>query len=131
MTETKSVAETEKAKAAKPNEPMPAIQPPVDICEDADGISLMADMPGVSRERLNIQVDKETLLIEGEAKIDMPEGIQPLYADVRATRYRRTFALSRELDTDNIDASLVNGVLKLRIHKRPESKPRKIEVVTG
>ncbi|NJD06260.1 MAG: Hsp20/alpha crystallin family protein, partial [Methylococcaceae bacterium] len=46
----------------------------------------------------------------------------------RSTRYRRSFALSSELDTDSIEASLKDGVLSLRIHKRPESRPRKIEV---
>ena len=60
----------------------------------------------------------------------MPEGMQPLYADVRSTRYQRSFALSRELDGDNIEASLKNGVLTLRIPKRAEHKPRKIEVRT-
>lgn len=106
------------------------MQPAVDICEDTDGISLWVDMPGVSRERLDIQVDRDTLVIEGHAQIDTPEGIKPIYADVRSTRYRRSFALSSELDTDQIEATMANGVLNLRIHKRAESKPRKIEVAT-
>lgn len=128
MTESKDIAETPKKAVAEAREKPMVLQPPVDICEDADGITLVADMPGVSRERLSIQVDKDTLSIEGEARIDMPEGMKPLYADIRSTRYRRSFALSSELDTDNIDASLKDGVLSLRIHKRPESRPRKIEV---
>lgn len=106
------------------------MQPAVDICEDTDGISLWVDMPGVSRDRLDIQVDRDTLVIEGHAQIDTPEGIKPIYADVRSTRYRRSFALSSELDTDQIEATMADGVLNLRIHKRAESKPRKIEVAT-
>jgi HSP20 family molecular chaperone IbpA len=106
------------------------MQPAVDICEDTDGISLWVDMPGVSRDRLDIQVDRDTLVIEGHAQIDTPEGIKPIYADVRSTRYRRSFALSSELDTDQIEATMTDGVLNLRIHKRAESKPRKIEVAT-
>ncbi len=128
MTKTKDIAEKTTSPSVQPRENAPVLQPPVDICEDADGITLLADMPGVSRERLNIQVDKDTLLIEGEAKIDMPEGMQPLYADVRSTRYRRSFVLSGELETHSISASLKDGVLSLRINKRPESRPRKIEV---
>lgn len=58
----------------------------------------------------------------------MPEGMQPLHADVRANRYERSFTLSRELDGNNITASLKDGVLSLRIPKRAEHKPRKIEV---
>ena len=132
MAETKDIVETPKKTAAVQTQGSESVlQPPVDICEDAEGITLWADMPGVSPDRLNIQVDKETLVIEGESKIDMPEGMKPLYADIRATRYRRRFALSSELDTDSIDASLKDGVLSLRIHKKPESRPRKIEVRIG
>ena len=54
--------------------------------------------------------------------------MEPVYADVRSTRYQRTFALSGELESDKVDASLKDGVLTLRIPKRPEIRPRKIEV---
>ena len=104
------------------------LRPPVDIFENAEGITLIADMPGVSRERLNIEVDKDMLIIEGDARIDMPEGMEAVHADVRSTRYRRSFSLSSELETDKIDASLKDGLLNLRIPKRPEVRPRKIEV---
>jgi HSP20 family molecular chaperone IbpA len=126
------MSEVEKVeKSATPSpETNVVMQPAVDICEDTDGISLWVDMPGVSRDRLDIQVDRDTLVIEGHAQIDTPEGIKPIYADVRSTRYRRSFALSSELDTDQIEATMADGVLNLRIHKRAESKPRKIEVAT-
>ena len=104
------------------------LRPPVDIFEDAEGITLMADMPGVSKDRLNIEVDKERLIVEGTVQLDIPEGMEALHADVRLTRYLRSFALSSELATDEIDASLRNGVLNLRIPKRQEVRPRKIEV---
>ncbi|MGX2039225.1 Hsp20/alpha crystallin family protein [Methylocaldum sp. MU1018] len=104
------------------------LTPPVDICEDAEGITLMADMPGVSKEGLNIEVDKNTLLIEGDAHFDMPENIRALYADIRSTHYRRSFSLSPELEANDIDATLKDGVLTLKIPKRAELRPRKIEV---
>ena len=109
-------------------EPDVVLRPPVDIYEDADGITLMADMPGVSRDRLTIEVDKDMLLVEGDARIDMPEGMEALYADVRSTRYRRSFTLSGELESGQIDASLKDGVLSVRIPKRAEVRPRRIEV---
>jgi HSP20 family protein len=109
-------------------EPEVVLRPPVDIYEDAEGITLTADMPGVSRERLNIEVDKDVLLVEGDARIDMPEGMEALYADVRTTRYRRSFTLSGELETGEINASLKDGVLSVRIPKRAEVRPRRIEV---
>lgn len=105
-----------------------ALRPRVDIFEDAEGITLVADMPGVSRERLDLQVDKDSLTIEGEARIEMPEGMEALYADVRSTRYQRSFALSGELAVDEIDASLKDGVLSVHIPKRAEVKPRRVEV---
>lgn len=104
------------------------LRPPVDISEDDHGITLIADMPGVSSERLTLQASNDSLLIEGEARIDMPEGMEALYADVRSTRYRRQFQLSSELDTNDIEASLKAGVLHVRIPKRAEVRPRKIEV---
>ena len=104
------------------------ISPFVDIYEDDEGITLKADMPGVSKEGLILQVDKNSLTVEGEAKIDTSEDMKALYADVRSTRYKRGFTLSSELDTDSIDASLKDGVLNIRIPKRAELKPRRIEV---
>ena len=124
----KSEITARKSSEAGRHESEMMLRPPVDIFEDADGITLMADMPGVSSDRQNIEVDKDTLLVEGDARFDMPEGMDAVHADVRATRYRRSFALSSELEADKIDASLKDGVLNMRIPKRPEVRPRKIEV---
>jgi HSP20 family molecular chaperone IbpA len=104
------------------------VRTPVDIYEDADGITLQADMPGVARERLELRVDGNSLIIEGDAQIELPENMEALYADVRANRFRRSFALSRELETEKIDANLKDGVLTVRIPKRAEVRPRRIEV---
>lgn len=130
MTETKNVSRQETKAVQQAQETERAIRPVVDIFEDAGGITVQADMPGVARERLDVHIDSDTLFIEGGVEVPVPEGMQPLYADVRSTRYQRSFALSRELDGDNIEASLKNGVLTLRIPKRAEHKPRKIEVRT-
>jgi HSP20 family protein len=127
MTETRDVATRQSGDVQRPERQV-VLNPPVDICEDAEGITLIADMPDVSKDRLNIEVDKNTLLIEGDAHFDMPERIQALYADIRSTRYRRSFSLSPELEPNNIDATLKDGVLTLRIPKRAELRPRKIEV---
>lgn len=105
-----------------------ALAPPVDIFEDAHGITVQAEMPGVSKDRLNVQADRNSLLIEGEAAIDMPSGMEALYADVQATKYRRSFVLSGEFETERIEANLKDGVLTVRIPKRAEFRPRKIEV---
>lgn len=104
------------------------LRPPVDIWEDGDGITLCADMPGVSKDRLNLRIDGNTLVLEGNAQLDVAENAEALYAEVRSSLYRRTFALSGELETSKIEASLKDGVLRVRIPKRLELRPRKIEV---
>ena len=128
MTETQQVSKKASgtARAAADNERV--MRPAVDIFEDQGGITLMADMPGVSRDTLDIRIDRETLSIEGRASISTPDDMEALYADVHSTRYQRSFSLSGELDTDNVEAQLRDGVLTLRIHKRAEHRPRKIEV---
>jgi HSP20 family molecular chaperone IbpA len=107
------------------------LRPPVDIFEDAHGIMVIAELPGVSKDRLNVQADRNNLLIEGEVAIDTASGMEAIHADVQSTRYVRSFVLSGELETEAIDANLKDGVLTIRIPKRAEYRPRKIEVRTG
>jgi HSP20 family protein len=126
------VAKRESTQAqAKGREQELVLAPPVDIFEDVHGITVQAEMPGVSRDRLNVQADRNNLVIEGDIVIDMPQGIEAVYADVRATRYRRSFVLSGELDPDKIEANLKDGVLTVRVPKRAEFRPRRIEVRTA
>lgn len=105
-----------------------AMVPPVDVIEDGSAITLLADLPGVSKEKLSVQLDPDSLTIEGEVTLDMPGGLESSHAEVRFPRYRRVFSLSKELDTENTSAEFKNGVLKLRIPKAAHVQPRKIEV---
>lgn len=105
-----------------------ALLPPVDVIEDSAGITLYADLPGVSREGLDLQVDADTLIIEGAAQVELPEGLEAKHAEITVPRYRRVFTLSRELDVEKVTAELHQGVLKLRIPKAEHAQPRKIEV---
>jgi HSP20 family protein len=132
METTQEVAkrETSQAQQRGRDEDM-TVRPPVDIFEDAHGITVIAEMPGVSKDRLNIQADRNSLVVEGTAVLDMPQGMEALYADVQSTRYSRSFVLSGELETDAIDAKMKDGVLTIRIPKRAEYRPRKIEVRAG
>lgn len=130
MSKTKEVTTQETKAMQKKSEQERTILPAVDIFEDDMGITVHADMPGVSKDQLDIQVDSDSLTVAGSINIPLAEDMNALYADVRAIRYQRGFSLSRELDGNNIDASLKDGVLTLRIPKREEHKPRKIEVRT-
>jgi HSP20 family molecular chaperone IbpA len=108
-----------------------AMVPRVDVLEDESGITLLADLPGVPREQLELKVEGETLLIEGTVTAPMPEQLEALYAEVRLPRYRRAFTLSRELDASAIQAQLRDGVLNLRIPKQAHAQPRRIDVQVG
>ncbi|MCU7845738.1 MAG: Hsp20/alpha crystallin family protein [Candidatus Thiodiazotropha sp. (ex Monitilora ramsayi)] len=105
-------------------------RPAADIFEDKSGITLQADMPGVSRERLDIRVEQDRLSIDGSSVIAEPAEVQTRYSEIElgTIRYQRSFTLNSELDVDKVDASLKDGVLTLRIPKREQYQPRKIEV---
>lgn len=105
-----------------------ALIPPVDVVEDSSGITLYADLPGVSKDKLNLNVEAGTLTIEGELGLSTPEGMEATYAEVGLARFRRVFSLSKDLDTAKVSAELAQGVLRLRIPKAEHAQPRKIEV---
>jgi HSP20 family molecular chaperone IbpA len=119
------------AAAAQTHEQQRAVLPAVDVFEDAGGITLLADMPGVPKEQLELKVEGDALLIEGGVQQRTPEGLEAVYAEVRVPRYRRSFTLSRELDASRIEANLKDGVLSLRIPKQAHAQPRRIEVSAG
>jgi len=132
MTDKQDVATRESTAAERAErEPSLVIVPPADVFEDSSGITLQLDMPGVAKDRLNLQVNQNALVIEGSAQISMPQDMAALHAEVRSTHYRRSFVLSEELETDKVDASLRDGVLTVRIPKRAELQPRRIEVRVG
>ncbi len=105
-----------------------ALLPPVDVIEDSGGITLRADMPGVSKDKLTLQVEADTITLEGDLDIAMPEGMEASYAEVSVPRYRRVFTLSKELDAGKVSAEFRHGVLHLRIPKAEHAKPRRIDV---
>lgn len=104
------------------------LTPPVDVFEDKTGITMYADLPGVSRDLLHLQVEADTLTIEGTVALTVPEGMEATHAEVELPRYKRVFTLSRELDTHKVSAEFQHGVLKLRIPKAEHAQPRKIQV---
>lgn len=126
MSEAKNIRQSTDSGASQA-----ALLPPVDVVEDSTGITLFADLPGVSKDKLDLHVEGDTLSIEGEVSLDIPENMEPSYAEVNLARYRRVFTLSKELDPTKVSAELSNGVLKLRIPKTEHAQPRRIEVRAG
>jgi HSP20 family protein len=117
-----TAAEREAAEASS------ALVPPVDIFEDGEGITLTADLPGVAKDNLAISLEGDTLTLEGQVRLGETSSIRSVYAEIGVDRFKRSFMLSRDLDTARIDAQVRNGVLTLKVPKREQAKPRRIEV---
>lgn len=124
--ETPPATAATEAAAATRNEG--TLLPPVDVIEDASGITLYADMPGVPKDKLELRVEGEQLLLEGEMSLAVPAGMEATHAEVRRSRYRRAFTLSKELDADKVSAELSQGVLRVRIPKAAHAQPRRVQV---
>ena len=107
------------------------ITPAVDIFEDGQAVTLWADLPGVTKDKLDVRVHDGNLSIEAEAVVPTPANLRLQHVEVREPRFARTFTLSPDFDTSKIEASLQEGVLKLTIPRREEARPRRIEVKTG
>jgi HSP20 family molecular chaperone IbpA len=104
------------------------LRPDVDVHENDHYITLYAELPGVNQDDLSISIDKNNLILEATATIDAPDNIKVVYSEFQIAHFKRNFSLSNELDTDNVEAKLANGILELTIPKKEITKPRKIEV---
>ncbi|MFL9912958.1 Hsp20/alpha crystallin family protein [Paraburkholderia fungorum] len=125
--------ESKVASAAVPDraEKRLTLNPAVDVIEDAHGVTLWADLPGVARESLEIRVQDGNLRIDASASVPTREGLRLQHAEVRVPDFARSFTLGPEFDTSKIEANLKDGVLKLLIPRREEARPRRIEVAVG
>lgn len=104
------------------------MRPAADILENKEGATLYIDLPGVSKETLDIHVDEDVLTVRGGINLHTPEDLEPTYMDVHAGAFERRFTLGEELDTEGIEAKLNQGQLELFIPRAQQHKPRKIEV---
>ena len=110
---------------------MPVLTPAVDIYETEDALVLLADMPGVTKDNLNIHLEENILTLEGEAHAPLVQGETFLLQEYRVGRYMRQFTLSDLIDQSKIDAKLKNGELILTLPKAVKAKPTAIQVQAG
>ncbi|MBW1731970.1 MAG: Hsp20/alpha crystallin family protein [Deltaproteobacteria bacterium] len=108
----------------------PVFVPAVDIYENNDALVLLADMPGVSNQGVEIHLEDNELTIRGRVQED-PSDRTPIYTEYRSGDYYRSFTLSSVIDQERIEASMRNGVLKVILPKAEAAKPRRIEVKAG
>lgn len=103
-------------------------RPLTDIMETADGVTLMLEMPGVAASDVDVTLEKRVLTIRGKVQPTAPETLQLAYAEYGEGDFERSFTLSDDFDPDKIDASVVNGVLTLKLPRAAEAQPKKIAV---
>lgn len=136
MTASESTALQPKDKAemtasAEQTRPGLVFLPAVDIFETENDITLLADMPGVAAENLDVDLDKDVLTINGSVASPEGEGEQDLIREYRTGQFHRKFTLAQVIDKSKIDAELKEGVLRLRLPKVEEATPRRITVKAG
>lgn len=125
--------EIEKKEATTPAETKPVRSrrtfiPHVDIYSAGDEIVLVADMPGVDEQNVEVTLEKNLLTIHGRVVNHAPEGYKSVYSEYRIGDYERTFSLSDGVDRDKIEAVLTNGLMRLTLTKSESAKARKIAV---
>lgn len=119
------------APAARPQAPQNAqrrtVAPRANVFETEQTYVVAADVPGVEEKDLEVTVEKNVLTIRGKTQ-PAPEGYQLAYAEYNAADYERHFTLGDQVDTENIEAQLKDGVLTLTLPKRQEVVARQIDI---
>ena len=106
--------------------------PAVDVYEDAHRLVLKLEVPGIRKEDLNINVEGRNLTVRGERKFESDEKEENFRRiERRFGSFTRTFTLPQMVDTESIDATSTDGVLNISLAKKPEAKPKQIEVKVG
>jgi len=123
----KQVVETE----AERTRDQPAFRPRVDIYDTDTATVVVADLPGVSEDSVDITVEKGILTINGYVDPEVPEGYSLVHAEYQVGDFVRQFSLSNEIDQDAIEATLKDGVLRLTLNKVTEAQTKKIAVKAG
>lgn len=128
-----AIAERKKEEISSPQTGEPVrnrrvFAPLADIYETKERIFVLADMPGVDDQSIDITLEKNVLTLQGFTTPHAEEGLRLVHCECPEGNYRRVFLLSEEIDRDGIEATVKNGVLKLVLPKSQKSMARKITV---
>ena len=102
--------------------------PDVDIYETEHELVLLADMPGVLKSNVNIQIHDNILHIEGQIQPEKLKDLKPLYSEYIIGHYQRDFAIGKDIDQNKISATLEEGVLRVVLPKAEDAKARSITI---
>lgn len=117
--------------AGEPTKAERQFVPAVDIFETDEAVTVMAEMPGVDKSGVDINLEDDVLTIKGLREEDGAEGETILLKEYESGSYMRRFTLSETIDQSKIEATMQNGMLLLKLPKAAPAKPRKIEVSAG
>ena len=125
--------EADRVRAAQPRgtertRERPVYVPRVDIVETEDALEVLADMPGVTKDSVEVTLEQRVLSLRGRADVAVPEGLAPLYLEYEPGDYERSFTLSDAVDPGGIEARVRGGVLHLRLPKAGPAKLQRIEI---
>lgn len=126
-TDKREVAET----GAERTRDRLAFVPRADIYESDEAITVVADMPGVNENSVDITLEDNVLSINGFVEPEQPEGHSLAYAEYQVGDYQRAFTLPDQIDREGIEAIVNDGVLRLYLPKITEAKRRKIAIRAG
>jgi len=105
--------------------------PATDIYETSENYSLTMEMPGVSKENLEITLENNELEISGKVNVEENSGKELKYSEYRLGNYYRKFKVGSDIDMDSVKAELDNGILTVTLNKSERVKPKKIEISVG
>lgn len=105
----------------------PIFMPHVDIYEDKENLVLVADMPGVKEEDVDIHLEDNVLTIKGKV-YDVLTGVDPVFQEYKTGDYYRRFTISNLVDHEKITARMKDGVLRIILPKAEAKKPKKIQI---
>jgi len=110
------------------------LSPATDIFETPEFLTLVVDLPGVKKDGIDIQLEKNVLTIKGDIDQYEPEdGYRQIYSEYDSGTYERSFEIAQEIDSENIEAKFKNGVLNITLPKKESEQPqaRRIEIKTS
>ncbi len=107
------------------------VLPAMDIWEDEGGVTLVADMPGVGKDDLSVEIAEHTLTLKGHIAFGLPEGLAARFAELRGSTYERQFTLGEGIDSTKIEATAKDGVVTVHLPKAAALRRRRIDVKAG
>jgi len=126
MSQEMTKPSTQTAQPLRAEDGRAAVRPRVDVFESASEYLVVADMPGVAKDAIDIRFEDGELRLEAQRMVEAPGAV--LAEEYRAADFRRAFAMPEGIDADKISADLANGVLRVHLPKSEAKRPRRIEV---